>query len=179
MENIQPIVDNGTCTQCGMCEGVCPHDAISFFQHNKRGLIPQVDENKCTKCKICVKVCPGEEVDFKQLNKQVFGKEPTNELFGNYNKIFTSYAYEKKIRYNGASGGVVTAMLDYLLSSKQIDGAVVVRMSKKRPLEPEIFIATNLEELISAQQSKYLPVPAMKIVKEIQKNPDKVWRKKF
>ena len=170
MDNITPIVENRTCTQCGVCVGLCPADAINFKQHEKEGLYPIVDDNKCTKCQICVKACPGEEVDFPAMQQEVFGKQPEHELYGNFINIYTSYAYDEEIRYNGASGGVVTKMLNYMLEKKQIDGALVVRMSRERPLEPDVFIARSREELISAQQSKYLPVPMMAGLKEIRKD---------
>lgn len=159
MVNISQIVKNGTCTQCGTCIAVCPEDAIELYQHSKRGLLPRVDEDKCTKCKKCVKVCPGEELSFEQLNLNFFGKLPENELYGNFINVYTSYAKDAQIRYNGASGGVVTALLNDLIEHKEIDGALVVKMSSERPLEPEVFIARTRAELVSAQQSKYLPVP--------------------
>ncbi len=170
MVNISPIVEHGTCTQCGTCIAVCPEDAIRLYQHPKKGLLPIVDDEKCTKCRKCVKVCPGEELDFNLLNQEFFGKLPENELYGNFISVYTSYANDEKVRYNGASGGVVTALLNDFMEQKEIDGALVVKMSQERPLEPEIFIARNKEELISAQQSKYLPVPMNIGLKQILKN---------
>jgi len=167
MRNISFIINNENCTQCGTCVSMCPTIAISCFQHPSKGLLPVVDEKKCTECGICLKVCPGEELNLNQLNVETFGKIPEQELYGNYINIYTSYATDTKIRYNGASGGVATAILNAMLNSKQIDGAVVVRMSQSRSLEPEVFMARNTEDLISAQQSKYLPVPMNIALREI------------
>ncbi len=172
MKNISPIVKNDTCTQCGSCIGICAPDAIDLFQHKNKGLLPVVNENKCTDCGLCVKVCPGEKLDLNQLNLELFKKLPEQELYGNFLNVYTSHASDKKIRYDGASGGVATAILDAMLKNKQIDGAVVVRMSQTRNLEPEVFIARNTEDLISAQQSKYLPVPMNVAIKDILRNKD-------
>lgn len=166
-QNISPIVKHDLCTQCGTCIGMCPTDAITLKQDPKKGLLPVVDENKCTDCGICLKVCPGEELDLNQMNRDLFGKVPDDELYGNYLNVYTAYAKNEEIRYNGASGGVATAILDALLKSGHITGAVVVRMSHERPLEPDVFVARNTEELISAQQSKYLPVPMNVAIKDI------------
>lgn len=166
-KNISFIVEHKNCTQCGTCVAMCPTRAISCYQHPCQGLLPVVDDARCTECGICLAVCPGEKLDLPQLNRAVFGRIPADELFGNYIQIYTGYAVDRQIRYNGASGGVATAILAALLKQRRIDGAVVVRMSQTRPLEPEVFIARNTADLISAQQSKYLPVPMNVALREI------------
>ena len=173
IENITPIVRHDLCTQCGTCLPVCPVNAISFRQHPKRGLIPVVDETVCIQCRKCVKVCPGDTLDFKAMQKQVFGSLPEDPLFGHYQAVYSGYSNEEKVRYNGASGGLVSTLLIDLLENKQIDGALVVKMGGKQPLEPHIFIARTKEEILSAQQSKYIPVPINIGFKEILENPDK------
>jgi coenzyme F420 hydrogenase subunit beta len=48
-----------------------------------------------------------------------------------------------------------------------IDGALVTRMRKANPLEPEPFLATTRQELISASKSKYCPVATNVILQKI------------
>ncbi len=43
------------CTQCGVCAGACPEEAI--VDHNG---IYLVDKNRCTQCMICLESCPFE-----------------------------------------------------------------------------------------------------------------------
>jgi len=50
-----------------------------------------------------------------------------------------------------------------------IDGALVVRMRKDRPLEPEPFIARTREEILSASKSKYCPVATNDALRHILK----------
>jgi coenzyme F420 hydrogenase subunit beta len=47
----------------------------------------------------------------------------------------------------------------FALEEGIIDGALVTRMKKDRPLEPEPFIARTREEIIEASKSKYCGVP--------------------
>ena len=170
MVNITPIVDNHNCTQCGTCIAACPHEAISLYQHSWRGLLPKVDKERCTKCGICLHVCPGEEIDFNGLKKDVYGYADKDEFFGHIIQILSGYSTNRDIRYKGASGGVVTGLLIDLLKNKEIDGALIVNMKGEKPLWPNIFIARTREEIISAQQSKYIPVPMNIGLKEILKN---------
>jgi coenzyme F420 hydrogenase subunit beta len=166
--NIGFVVKDGLCTGCGTCAGLCLANAVEMVIDQKKGVyIPVIDNAKCTGCGLCVKVCPGNEVDFKQLNQEIFGKQPEDPLLGNYLNCYTGHANDHDIRYNCSSGGVVTALLIYALENKIIDGALVTRMKKDKPLEPEPFIARTREEIYEARGSKYCPVPANIALREI------------
>ena len=80
-------------------------------------------------------------------------------LLGNYIRCYIGHATDCDIRYNSASGGVITALLIFALEEGIIDGALVTRMNQHKPLEPEVFVARNRDEIVSASGSKYCPVP--------------------
>ena len=165
---ISSVVKNELCTGCGTCIALCPEEAIKLAIDKKEGIyIPKINEEKCNNCGICFKVCPGHEVDFKQLNLDIFGKEPEDILIGNYLNCYIGHAIDYNIRYNSASGGLVSQLLISALEEGIIDGALVTRMKKDSPLEPEPFIARTKEEIIEAAKSKYCPVPANVALKEI------------
>lgn len=156
------------CTGCGTCVGICPKDAIRMVLEERKGVyIPKINEEKCIGCGTCYEVCPGNSVDFKALNLDIFGKEPEDVLTGNYQSCYIGHATDDDLRYNAASGGVVTALLLFALERGIIDGALVTRMKRDRPLEPEAFIARTEEEIIEASKSKYCPVTANIVLKEI------------
>lgn len=165
---ISSVVEDNLCTGCGTCVALCPNEAIRMVIDEKKGIyVPELDEGKCNNCGICFKVCPGHEVDFKGLNLEIFGTEPEDILIGNYLNCYTGHATDYDIRYNSSSGGLVTALLIHALEGGIIDGALVTRMKKNNPLEPEPFIARTKEAIISASKSKYCPVPANIALKEI------------
>ena len=165
---ISSVVEDNLCTGCGTCVALCPNEAIEMVIDEKKGIyVPELDERKCNNCGICFKVCPGHEVDFKGLNLEIFGKEPDDILIGNYLNCYVGHATDYDIRYNSASGGLITALLIFALEEGLIDGALVTRMKKDKPLEPEPFIARTREEIIEARGSKYCPVPANVALKEI------------
>ena len=170
MENrtIESVVSGGLCTGCGTCVGVCPQDAIGMVIDNSRGIyVPQLNTERCNECGICFKVCPGHAVDFGQLNARIFGREPDDRLLGNYLGCYTGYASEYAIRYNSASGGLVTTLLTFALEEGIIEGALVTRMRSDKPLEPQPFIARTSDDLLSAARSKYCPVPSNIALKQV------------
>ncbi len=115
----------------------------------------------------CLKVCPGEGIDFATIGNEIWEEALENDFIGHYVNIYTGSSKNKDIRFNSSSGGLVTQLLIFALESKLIDGALVTRMSKTSPLEPEPFIATTREEILEASKSKYCPVPVNIALKSI------------
>lgn len=167
------VVKAGLCTGCGTCIATCPKNALNLKLDKAKGLFfPEIDASSCTSCGFCIKVCPGQEVDFPELNRIFFGYEPASNLLGNYIETFVGYSTNYNIRYNATSGGMVTQMLLFALDEGVIDGAVVTRMCKDKPFEPEPFIARTREEIIEASRSKYCPVPVNVALKEILRSKE-------
>ncbi len=159
MNTISQVVINQLCTGCGTCAGTCPNEAIKMRKFDTSGLyLPEIYEDKCSRCGICVICCPGYSVDFEKLNSSVFGRQPDDKKLGNYRGCYIGHSNETAVRYNSASGGVVSQLLIFALENNMIDGALVVRMRKDQPLESEVFIARTREEVLEAAKSKYCPV---------------------
>lgn len=158
---IQYVVEQNLCAGCGICIAICPKNALLLTQNSVKGVyFPIVDDDKCDKCGLCLKVCPGVSVDFKNLNLDIFGKEPESSLIGNYLNCYVGYSADKQIRYNSASGGLVTALIGFALEEGIVNGALVTRMRYGKQLKPYPFIAETKAESDLATSSKYCPVPA-------------------
>jgi len=171
--NILNVIEEGLCTGCGTCVSLCPKNAIKISIDSYKGIyLPYINEIKCNKCSTCFKTCPGHEVNFKQLNLNFFGKEPEDAIIGNYINCYVGHSLDDEIRYKSSSGGLVTQILISALENGMIDGALVTRMNRENPLEPEPFIARTKEEIIEASSSKYCPVPANIGLREILDSSD-------
>lgn len=172
LDNIAGVVKDGLCTGCGTCTGVCPKGAIRM--EISQGLfLPKINVEKCASCGLCLKCCPGPAIDFRDLNSKVFGKQSEDPLLGNYLACYVGHSTDREVRYNSSSGGLVTQLLIFALERGIINGALVARMRKDKPLEPEPFIARTKEEVISASKSKYCPVPINDALKCILKEKGK------
>lgn len=134
----------------------------------RKGLfIPELIEDDCNHCRLCLKVCPSYSIDKAKLNREIFGKEPEDKLLGHYIDCYLAYSNDYDVRYNSASGGLVTSLLVFALEQGLIDGALVTRLKKNSPLEPEPFIARTREDILEASGSKYCPTHANIALKEI------------
>jgi len=150
-------VDDGLCTGCGTCAGVCPVDAVSMCVSD--GLyLPEVADN-CTHCGLCLKCCSGHSANLNELESTIFEGKPQDAVLGNCIGCYVGHSNDEGVLHDSTSGGVVTELLVYALEKGIIDGALVVRMKKDAPLEPEPFIARTREEIVSASKTMYCPVP--------------------
>jgi coenzyme F420 hydrogenase subunit beta len=163
------VIDTGLCTRCGGCVGVCPDEALEF--DDVLGDCLPEQKADCGDCGLCHTACSGGEVLFPELNEQVFGKQPENMLLGHYENIFVGHATDSGIRSRGASGGIVTAVLCYLLEKGEVDGAIVLGMDETEPWKAEVRIARTPQEVQAAAQSKYSLTPVNTIFRELQDLP--------
>lgn len=167
-KTIKETIKNNFCTGCGTCVGLCPNSSLSMIKDNFKGIYsPELINDKCRYCGLCFDCCPGHSLNFRKLNLETFGKESENVLIGNFVNCYIGHSTDDEIRYDSSSGGFITQLLVFALEEKIIDGALVTRMSKANPLEPEPFIARTREEIIEASKSKYCPVPANIALREI------------
>jgi coenzyme F420 hydrogenase subunit beta len=133
--------------------------------------VPRITLDKCTSCGLCVQSCPGYSVDFHALTAQVFGRNGDDPGIGQVLDCYVGYAADRDVRYASASGGVATALLAFALENDVIDGALVTRMRRDNPLEPEAFVAHSVDEIRSAARSKYSPVAANVALRAIAREP--------
>jgi coenzyme F420 hydrogenase subunit beta len=162
--------DEITCTGCGTCAGICPSNAIVMAVKNAI-YVPTLIEEKCNNCGLCAASCPQASVECVQVDAAL-DADDQRTILGTFSEAYLANAQDGAIRRAAASGGVVTALLIYALEKGIITGALVTKMNKDRPLEPEPFIARTREEIIEAARSKYCPVPANIALREILGAPD-------
>jgi coenzyme F420 hydrogenase subunit beta len=167
IDNVEVVYKSGLCSQCGTCAALCPHSAIQLQWDGKSGYVLSVDEGLCNACGLCYEICPGHEVDFEDLSSRFLGDGTDNWRIGRYISIYAGHTIQEKLRWEAASGGIVTALLIAALKKGVIDGAVVTRMKPESPLEPLTILATTEEQIFEARGSKYCPVAANLSLSEI------------
>lgn len=111
--------------------------------------------------------CPARYCNYPALNEYVFGKQPENMLCGVVEQAYIGHASDDAIRKAGASGGVITRTLMYLLETGKITGAICLKMGVDVPWKARPVIARSKEEILACAQSIYSLTPVNTILSEI------------
>ncbi|MGC9335827.1 MAG: coenzyme F420 hydrogenase/dehydrogenase beta subunit N-terminal domain-containing protein [Anaerolineae bacterium] len=112
--------------------------------------------------------CPGKGINYPEAYREAFGSLPQNWLIGHHRKLFVGHSCDPEVRKRGASGGVITQTLVYLLEQGLIDGAVVLRQGSPKPWLAQPVIAQSRDDLVAASQSVYVPVPVNTILEDMR-----------
>jgi coenzyme F420 hydrogenase subunit beta len=167
-ENIKDVIRHDLCNRCGSCVGLSGEKIV--FDDRTGRYLPVIREPLDeASSKLVWEACSGKGFDFPRQRVSVFGNPMGHPFIGHYEKLYIGYSKDPEIRLNAASGGIISALLIWLLEKKMIDGAVVLGTSEEEPWLAKPFIATTREEILKAAQSKYIIAPVNEILPEIGK----------
>jgi len=169
---INRVVDKGLCVRCGACIAACPLDVL----HSGENLYPIApDPDRCTSCELCIRICPGHEVDFPAMYENLLGSTfDYDNITGHVRCVYAAGATDQNVRETGSSGGLITAVLAHQINSGRIDGALVVSMNRRDPLSPVPVLATTVEEVVLASQSKYTIINPLTELRRPKSLPDRI-----
>jgi len=155
------IVETEICVGCSACVVVCPHHVIEMENFRPRMQDPELGPDNCIhgekSCSLCAMACLRLEPAMEAIEKLMFGRrrKHPSEPWGMHREMWLARAGSDDIRPKGQDGGVVTALLAWMLETGELDGACVSKPSAENKWLDEPFVATNREELISAAGSRY------------------------
>lgn len=123
--------------------------------------LPQPDEFKFG-------VCPGNGINYPAVYKAHYGKHPDKWLTGIVKTVRTGHATDPAIRLEGASGGVITRVLQYLLETKRIDAAVLAKQGVPEPMQASAVLAHTPSEILDCAGSVYFHVPMITSISKFE-----------
>ena len=150
MNNVSEYIKEQSCCGCTACYAVCPTGAISMVENEEGFLFPHIDEEKCVNCGLCKKCCAFNSYEDNNNNPVIYGAKNKN--------IDT--------RMQSRSGGVFTALTDYVLENSGVVYGVAL---------DEEFLAyhrrvTTKEDRDSLRGSKYIQSRMEDSLKNVKKD---------
>lgn len=145
------ICNSKYCVGCGLCEEICPVNAIKFEQNNEGFFYPKIDLKKCIECNKCRNNCP---INKKNSKSKEFGKE----CYGARNKNVE----EQK---SSTSGGLFSIFARKVLSKKGVVyGAYMKDFSVKH------IRVDNINDLEKIRGSKYIQSNIKNVFKQVKED---------
>ncbi len=158
-ENNKITYDYSQCQQCGVCEAVCPKQAITMTFRKDGTHEVNVDEDKCIKCQKCVRCCPA--------NKEMTDEDYLGRL--RHKRYFLGYNKDKAIRRAASSGGVCRTLIINSLRQGLVDGVYTLRRLDTYPSgEGAFFTKDNIPGFDDLANSVYHSVMIGTNIKAVQ-----------
>ena len=112
------VLDEGLCTGCGACVGLCPYQVI---YHDRTVQLHQCDleDGKC------YAFCPRTATDFAALRELLFEQNDLTPEIGAVKGYYFSQATDPELRKIAQHGATVTALMELALAEGLIDSAIV------------------------------------------------------
>lgn len=146
------------CAGCGACASIAPGKIVmqrsqdGFLRPKQRAALC-VDEEQTLSA-----VCPGIGVS-KEASAGA-----DDPFWGPVRAIEIGHAADAELRFNGASGGALSAMLMFLLRAKYVDEVLHVGPDPTRPTENRMFLSHTRESLVRNAASRYAPSSPLSVV---------------
>lgn len=143
--------DKNECCGCSACMNICPKSAIHMKSDKEGFLYPEIDTYICIECGLCKTVCAfqnGYDVSCNLEVPYVYAAKHKNE----------------DIRMSSTSGGVFTAISDFILERK----GIVYGAAFDTDMKVIHMKAGTVEEREKFKGSKYVQSDLKKVFKEIK-----------
>jgi coenzyme F420 hydrogenase subunit beta len=163
---LKRIMGSELCNRCGTCVALS-EGKIAFTGKEKKYRPSMLENLSDPEADRILNACAGKTFSFP-VHREHFYPDPAHyhPYTGPYENISIGHSTDPEVRLNAGSGGILSAILIYLLDKKMISGAIVTRMSAEKPWLTEPFIARTREEILEAAQSKYIITSVNEILSE-------------
>jgi coenzyme F420-reducing hydrogenase beta subunit len=135
MRRILTIEDQ--CTACSACYSICTDKAIKLIENDEGFYYPNIETSFCTDCGKCDAICP-------ELNK----KNKVDLI----QSVFYGWHRNENIRANSSSGGVFSALADYVIRNNGVVFGAIYNLKNKKVCH----ISTDEIDLSAIRKSKYV-----------------------
>ena len=164
--SIGDVVRAGLCTGCGACVAA-DESGVGRMEDTVRGPEPRWPaETRFPEWML--RACPGAGVHYPDLYRSHYGRLPENWLTGHIVRVRTGHAADPAIRAAGASGGVLTRVLQHLLETKRVHAVVAVRQGVPSPERARAVLCRTARDVLECAQSVYVPVSVLDVLRTFQ-----------
>jgi coenzyme F420 hydrogenase subunit beta len=142
------VIQPGICAACYGCVSFCSANELNVLSIEDDKPV-YCDEQNCLEDGICYLICPRTHDLDKALKAKFHYKEP----IGSYVALRSLRTTNREIAEVCCDGGVVTGLLEFMLDTRRINGAVLSR--KEGLWNNESMIAMDFNDLLKCAGSSF------------------------
>ncbi|MCK5508624.1 MAG: Coenzyme F420 hydrogenase/dehydrogenase, beta subunit C-terminal domain [Desulfobacterales bacterium] len=167
--NIAKVINKHYCLGCGLCVSDVGNGKLKMVEKEDGFIVPVPQNGFDGEISALHKYCPGVTI---KLNRPL--RSHKEKLYGPFLDLKVAHANDQTIRFRGASGGCLTAILCALIDYKKVDGVLQTGASDEFPTKTESFFSKSVEEIISNAGSRYAPASLLHNFKQIIKENNRI-----
>lgn len=150
---VREIVRSGLCIGCGLCQSIAGREKLALVmtpqgRERPRELSPPSNDE----LKLINAVCPG-----------LHAPGPSRDQVDEFDEIWgpkagpwvIGWAGDPEVRFKGATGGVLTALGQFLLASGKVAKILHVRAREDRPMRSRAQVSETPQEVLESCGSRY------------------------
>jgi len=162
-ERLYAIVEQGLCIGCGLCQAIAP-ESITVRKASTGFEVPVVigDLDHATVDTV-YDVCPGTRIEGLP-DHLVEADTVIDPIWGPYRRIVRAWAGDPEVRHIGSTGGVLSALAQYLLSSGRVEFVLHAQPSITEPTFGEPKLSFTRAEVLEGAGSRYGPTATLRSV---------------
>ena len=167
-QRLDRISEDGMCIGCGLCESIAGRDVVRM----------EVVENGYERPVVCgglshetidriMDLCPGTRVE--GLPVALVDETTQHDLvWGAYQSMVLGHASDPQVRHQGSTGGVLTALGQFLVETGEVEFILHAKASERDPTFGDRALSRTSEEVLAAAGSRYGPTaPLIDILRQL------------
>lgn len=163
IKTLSDVVDWRLCIGCGACAYLRP-EAVSLKDFFSEGIRPVVSDDTVD-LQDALLVCPAVETDFtiagatpdRPGGPGSIGDGPFVRDWGRVLEIWEGHATDSDIRFQGSSGGVLTALAAYCIEQGGMAAVLHTGQHAADPIRNQTRLSRTREQIMAAAGSRYSP----------------------
>jgi len=157
VERMNAISEQGLCAGCGICQSIAGPDKIKVVKslngYERPVIVGDLDDATVDRI---FDICPGTRIEGLPENK-IVPETMIDNVWGPWIRIVRAWAGDPKTRFEGSTGGVLTALAKFLLSEQRVDFILHVKASDKEPTFGKRYLSFTEADVLKAVGSRYGP----------------------
>jgi coenzyme F420 hydrogenase subunit beta len=165
--SLNEIVTAGLCIGCGLCQGMLGHDKIELImtpegreRPRARQDLSQLDLQRVNE------ICPGVRVQGADPHR-LEPETPVDLIWGPAQTIIIAYAGDPEIRHRGSTGGVLTALGQFLVNTGRVKFVLHVQASATHPMRTAAKVSFTEADVLEGAGSRYGPAAPLRDFEDV------------
>ncbi|MEM7171810.1 MAG: Coenzyme F420 hydrogenase/dehydrogenase, beta subunit C-terminal domain [Pseudomonadota bacterium] len=151
------IAEQGLCIGCGLCQAVAGPDKVAVTKtttgYERPIVVGDLDHDTVDKI---YDICPGTRIEGLP-EALIDDRTKHDNVWGPWRRMVRAWASDPQVRFEAATGGVLSSLSLFLLSSRRVDFILHAKASTSEPTFGERHLSFTQAQVMAGAGSRYGP----------------------